>query len=953
MYYPGKGNAWTWGASHAMIRFFGFFHRSGRTAGKRRASAERGRHRRLGIESLESRQLLSVSFSSTPASQTVVAGDGSLNVALNAKDTAGDAVSYQVNVVSSSLSRPVTATVMPSSNPTMTMAVTGTSADGTKFSGDMVFSLFSNYVPAAVTPISALAGKSFYNGLEFFRVISNFMAQTGSPTNNGLGGSGTTFDDDYDPHLQFTGPGILAMANSGPNSNSSQFFITSPEEASPYAPGSFRYTIIGYLLSGNNILTDIMNVPVATNPITGFPDPVNPVTMTKVTMGTDNQDGVLQLSAAAGTTGSEVVTVTATSVENGVRRTATSPKFTVTVSPQNYTDPPYIDRPVSPITTTVGTPVDFTIPATNVNGNAITYAATPYDNDTSTIDASSNIPNTTIKATAVNSSGQWSLDPSTAPVGVYSLLESVMAANPVGPENTSADTEFVPVYVDPAAPTGISMVPGPGATSTTITDLNNTPGKTLEFNVTGVTPGDTVQLYSDGTLIPTTQTTLGTSVLLTTTGTVTLTAGPHAITVTQTLEDQPVSVGNLSTTTNLVSPASTLSITVDTTPPVFNSTPVTSATVNVPYSYQVTTATDSAGAVTYSLISPASGMSINSSSGLIAWTPAAGQGPAVSVDVQATDPAGNTAQQQFTINLASTPVGSSASLSGCVYLAPSNSGIRVSSSKGLGGVTVRLLLENSSGTFTEVAGKSPIQTKADGSYCFSNLAAGTYQIQETTPPVFVEGRSTLGSIGGVPSGTIPQTDTFQVTVAASQKGTGYNFSVQGVVPRLYSLRLMLASASMTGDELEQSLETAPSVNLAGSARSTATTNFSTTFSAGGSPVAIASPAASIASPDSPTQVSMTVTLTDPLDGLAEQLHAVTTGTSITASYANGVLLLSGVADTSTYQAVLRSITYSDTAPSPTLGDRTIDVMVDDGTLDSAVAVSTVNVLPISRAPRRP
>ena len=79
---------------------------------------------------------------------------------------------------------------------------------------------------------------------------------------------------------------------------------------------------------------------------------------------------------------------------------------------------------MSPITTTVGTPVDFTIPATNVNGNAITYAATPYDNDTSTIDASSNIPNTTITATAVNSSGQWSLDPSTAPVGVYSLWKA-------------------------------------------------------------------------------------------------------------------------------------------------------------------------------------------------------------------------------------------------------------------------------------------------------------------------------------------------------------------------------------------------------------------------------------------------------------------------------------------------------------------------------------------------
>ena len=133
---------------------------------------------------------------------------------------------------------------------------------------------------------------------------------------------------------------------------------------------------------------------------------------------------------------------------------------------------------MSPITTTVGTPVDFTIPATNVNGNAITYTATPA--------------NSTMTATAVNSSGQWSLDPSTLTAGVYSVTESVTAASPVGSENTTADTEDVPVYVDPAAPTGITLVPGSGATSTTFTDLNNTSGKTLEFNVTGVTSGDTV-----------------------------------------------------------------------------------------------------------------------------------------------------------------------------------------------------------------------------------------------------------------------------------------------------------------------------------------------------------------------------------------------------------------------------------------------------------------------------
>ncbi len=159
-----------------------------------------------------------------------------------------------------------------------------------------------------------------------------------------------------------------------------------------------------------------------------------------------------------------------------------------------------------------------------------------------------------------------------------------------------------------------------------------------------------MQIFADGTLIGSQSNVSGTSVDVTANGTFTLTPGSHTITATQTLEDQTVSVGNLSTTTNLASPAATLSITVNATPPQFTSTPVTSATLDVAYSYQLATATDAAGTVAYSLVSPVSGMTINASNQIV-WTPANGQGPAVNVDVQATDPAGNTTHQQFTINV--------------------------------------------------------------------------------------------------------------------------------------------------------------------------------------------------------------------------------------------------------------------------------------------------------------
>ena len=95
-------------------------------------------------------------------------------------------------------------------------------------------------------------------------------------------------------------------------------------------------------------------------------------------------------------------------------------------------------------------------------------------------------------------------------------------------------------------------------------------------------------------------------------------------------------------------------LTVDTVAPQFDFTPVTAAVVGVPYTCQVKTDPDSAGAVTYQLSQPPAGMAINSDTGLITWTPTADQTPTEQVTVQATDPAGNTSQQQFTINVLAT-----------------------------------------------------------------------------------------------------------------------------------------------------------------------------------------------------------------------------------------------------------------------------------------------------------
>ena len=138
----------------------------------------------------------------------------------------------------------------------------------------------------------------------------------------------------------------------------------------------------------------------------------------------------------------------------------------------------------------------------------------------------------------------------------------------------------------------------------------------------------------------------------------------------------------------------------------------------------------------------------------------------------------------------------SGSLAGFVYVNSSNDGQRLTpqgeAKPGLSGVTVRLLSQNSLGTWTDVSGKSPLQTGANGSYSFTSLAAGTYELQVTPPADFVNGTDTAGTVGGVTQGTVTR-DQIQVQLAGGENGTGYNFAVQGLKTSVISLRVFLAS----------------------------------------------------------------------------------------------------------------------------------------------------------------
>jgi peptidyl-prolyl cis-trans isomerase B (cyclophilin B) len=92
--------------------------------------------------------------------------------------------------------------------------------------GDIRLELFEDKTPKTVANFVKLTEQGFYNGLKFHRVIEDFMIQTGCPKGTGTGGPGYTFEDEFHPDLKHDTPGILSMANAGPNTNGSQFFIT-------------------------------------------------------------------------------------------------------------------------------------------------------------------------------------------------------------------------------------------------------------------------------------------------------------------------------------------------------------------------------------------------------------------------------------------------------------------------------------------------------------------------------------------------------------------------------------------------------------------------------------------------------------------------------------------------------------------------------------------------------
>ena len=128
--------------------------------------------------------------------------------------------------------------------------------------GIFTIQLFADAAPVTVNSFIFLVNQGWYDGVTFHRVLDGFMAQTGDPTGTGMGGPGYTFENEIDPDLTFDAAGVVAMANAGPDTNGSQWFVT-------FAPAeqlNGNYTIFGAVIEGMDVVNSLTRRDPQTNP---------------------------------------------------------------------------------------------------------------------------------------------------------------------------------------------------------------------------------------------------------------------------------------------------------------------------------------------------------------------------------------------------------------------------------------------------------------------------------------------------------------------------------------------------------------------------------------------------------------------------------------------------------------------------------------------------------------
>lgn len=454
----------------------------------RPASKPRPRPRvRLGCEPLESRITPTSDLIAIDDTATASGKDLLVPVAVQTPPPGGT-VSYSVQS-----DNPAVSASVVTGGRSLRLNVSGTDSNGNPFSGELTFRLFEDLAPIATERIITLTQQGFYNGLGFHRIVDGFVAQGGDPNGDGTGGSPLPdFIDEFNRFLTFVSRGLLALANSGDDTNNSQFFIVDIDLSLAQLPQhlNFNHTIFGILTSGFDTFQRIM-----TTPVTGS-RPNSPVTINSASIFTDTTRGVVRVSPTASFTGNATLTVTA---EDGTG--PSNPEaFSVQVSADTVNDRPFLG-PVANQATTVGTGVSFTLSATDLENDALTFVVRDANNFSATP--------ANVRVDIDQSTGLVTLTPEAGFTGTIQLLAGVRDQTNRGGAFTPLDdrSQFDTQRFTLTVTGDIDLNP---ESDTGVLDDDNVTGEASPTLTITAEPGRTVTIrVNDGADLPTTESSPG------------------------------------------------------------------------------------------------------------------------------------------------------------------------------------------------------------------------------------------------------------------------------------------------------------------------------------------------------------------------------------------------------------------------------------------------------------
>jgi cyclophilin family peptidyl-prolyl cis-trans isomerase len=448
-----------------------------RSLGKQRNSKSHGSQRkfarrsRLGVESLETRQMLAVTLNPINAIQEP--GGKDVLVPLTGVDSDGAPITYTF----SSSNPNVSVSLVSAASKSLKLNVSGVDGNETPFTGTLTIHLFEDLVPGITARFEQLVTQGFFNNTAFGRVLDGFIAQgpyglSGATAGQQLS-TGQKLNDEIRQDLLFASPGLLAMANAGADTNDANFFITATQPANSSDPISlaqmpqflnYRYTIFGQLVAGFDTFDKIMSTDVVVAP--GGPDgnnpskPVTNVVVTSAELVTDTQNAVLRVSAptsAIDQTSTIVVTATGGNNNTAQQSFVTTVVTDSIVGNSNFVpDPPFLGPVPTVVTTSASTPTTLTLTSTNIHNQSQTYFVV----DAATGQAPANVTVSINQATGV-----VTLTPASGFTGVVNLLAAV--GSEVGQLDSSFDTQRFALNVT-AAGTSLSLANQSAAQGATV-----------------------------------------------------------------------------------------------------------------------------------------------------------------------------------------------------------------------------------------------------------------------------------------------------------------------------------------------------------------------------------------------------------------------------------------------------------------------------------------------------